>query len=364
MEKGFEPAKPSRGPLKRPRALRVRKDAEAGLRHWKEEGYDGQLTRNVAYTAKENEELLRAFRDFVSERGLNEDEFRERLMDVRLKSKSWVRIATLANLEKRSVQSMSKRLRRLLAGEHGKWKKDETEQLTEEVLLSTQIGNKPPWKEIGARIGATAEQCRDKWKIICGGGKRGRWNSTEVWALRQGICELTNHLAPVSLIPWKRVRHWVPHRTQNQCMLQWYNGVLPRLLQYQSKHGYPIETEVFERLIVRNLKKSGYADVEDVNWKLMNSWWSASLTKNRWKLLLYRVPGELRLDSGSFEDIVLWLYKALECRKNKRLDRRVLKHAELVLDAKARSMPVESDEEDGADVLEQQEHAQEGLLEE
>jgi len=313
------------------------------LRVWRDADVDTAACRNVRYTAAEKEQLLTACRSFLSEQGITEEAFWEQLEEKRVKRQTWNGIASMANLPHRSVHSIHLRLRRHYGGLFGKWSQEKTDRLTELVLMSTQVGERPSWKAISKELGGTPEHCRDKWRNVCGGGKKGIWNSVEVFALRQGICELTNDLAPVKDIPWNRVVDFVPHRSKKQCMDYWYRALLPKLLSFQDRNGVAVDTAVFERHLLRKLKKQTHQPLGLIDWRLINTWWSSAMNRNKWRELVRRVPRTVSRkdeiwgdeDDIDFEASVQWLFEVNECKRYRKWDKRVLKHALLVLDAEA-----------------------------
>lgn len=326
----------------------TRKRKGDGLRRWSDVG---TLKHKVRYTEKEIESVLQSVKAHCDEKNIDRETFVDQLLNegAAKSSRTLSKIATLAGLPKRSIQSMSQKLKRVLAGGHH-WTKDELQRLQD-----TFATHGPQWKLISQTlaIGASAERCRTKWvNSLRGGGTRGAWSWQELWALRQGICEATNSLAPTSKIPWAQVHPWVAERTSQQCLKKWYGHILPTLLHYQSRHGHPIERDVFLRHLLRNLKKSRCTSADEIDWAAVNTWWSARLNRQAWKELKRRLPFELnqgpacyRMDDEDepFEQQVRWLHTAMECKMRKHFDRRLLRHALLVMDARALQM----EEEDG-----------------
>eukprot|EP00971_Amphidinium_carterae_P278857 5535910-Amphidinium_carterae.1 len=150
---------------------------------------------------------------------------------------TWSRLAQLAGLDHRSVVSISKRVRRLLHENKGEWSPEEEEKLSN---LVEQHGKK--WKDIAVEFGCSRENVRDKWRHFTTAKKARfrQWTDAEKHQLRTGVLEVMGQLAPVSDIPWEEVYRYVLTRGAFSCMQQWYYRVLPHLLNYQDKHGYPI----------------------------------------------------------------------------------------------------------------------------
>jgi len=303
-------------------------DVEAGdKRKWKD-GHEGHLTRNVRYTAVENERLLQAVQDYCVKKNKTVEELGVR--DERQNTGFWSRIAAMSGIKTRSVQSMSQRLRRFLfEKQRGTWSESQSELLADEVLRGDP--SRPSWKTIGAKIGKSPQSCHDKWKSMFGCEKRGSWSGAEVWVLRQAVCEATNEFVPVANIPWRKVRQMVPHRSKEQCRMKWFHCMLPAMLQYQSKHGMPVETDVFLRLIINKLSKSEVEDFEMVNWMMVNKFWPAGLNKSEFAALQKTVPGSF--EEKDFQETVRWLYEAKNVEGHRHRDKRVLKHAKSVWDS-------------------------------
>mmetsp|Transcript_28596 Transcript_28596/g.66252 ORF Transcript_28596/g.66252 Transcript_28596/m.66252 type:complete len:367 (-) Transcript_28596:169-1269(-) len=330
------------GRQKRPQKRR-RKGALAeldldDLRTWNDDlGARGKkLLRNVKYTFEENQNIMKAMKEFSGQQELNWDQLQENLRDRRSARYTWSALAKLADLEHRSVQSIAKRARRLLWGVKSGWTDKEVEDLKRLVLE-----HGPAWKEIASEMGLSAEQVRDKWRSLCVGGLqygrryRRSWTEMEIWCLREGVLETTDSLAPVADIPWQKVHNWVPSRGPWSCMAKWYLSVLPELLEYRDKHGHALPPQVFHRNLIRNLKKSKLSDILWVNWLDVNKWWPASTNRRAWRSLRIRhLPAEL-LGEEDLQAQVRYLYDALQCRDNKKWDKRLLRHARRALDAEA-----------------------------
>jgi len=336
---------------------RQRKEAEVGegTRAWKEKDFDGSKTKNIPFLKTEDERIVEAAKQVAADRNQNESEFLDYLKDERVSGKTWVTVATLAGVQTRSVQALSKRLRRMMNGGHH-WTKQELQELIDAVA-----DQGPRWKNIGTGLSISAEKCRDKWvHAICGGGAKGEWTSEEKWALRQGIVEATDQLVPINNIPWIQVSKWVPHRTHAQCLEHWYHKMQPRLLQYQDKYKRPIEPDVIRRQMVRKLRKMIDADEvddeHDVLWEKVNGMWPAWMNKEEVVRRLYpRLPHQLQknfcdgdADHENFPERIAWLFENLECGRHKKMDRRFLKHAKLVIDAEAEEQEDETEEDDDA----------------
>ncbi|CAK0858840.1 unnamed protein product [Prorocentrum cordatum] len=239
------------------------------------------------------------------------------------------RIAVLSGMERRSVQSQCKRIRRLLHGSHGAWSEEKTNMFIDEVVASN---GRPSWKEIASRMGASEEQCKDKWKNICNKSTKGRFSNMERRTLNRAVLKLTGQLAPTSDVPWKQVQKWLPHRTPEQCMAHWYHVELPMLEQYEDKNGVPLSTAVFCRLIVKSLKREvaehGIRSAEEANWVDANPWWSAEQNRAKFTSMLLRLPREVLRD-GTFEEKLDFLSKDWLCAEEAKNDEKLLEHVRL-----------------------------------
>eukprot|EP00747_Dinoflagellata_sp_TGD_P025207 gnl/TRDRNA2_/TRDRNA2_131093_c0_seq1.p1 gnl/TRDRNA2_/TRDRNA2_131093_c0~~gnl/TRDRNA2_/TRDRNA2_131093_c0_seq1.p1 ORF type:complete len:544 (+),score=144.90 gnl/TRDRNA2_/TRDRNA2_131093_c0_seq1:78-1709(+) len=334
-----------RGGRKRQKMPSEKDDDLAFGRTWTEyriggekvEGCQAKKMKNVKFSAEESQRILEAVKMTGREKGENEEIFLDSIRDERQVRFTWSKIATISDMPHRSVQSIVQRARRIMHGGHGVWTEEQLKELRGQVL---QHG--PKWKDIAESLGCSPEHCKDKWKALCVSQKKGQWSGTEVWALRQGICDVTGELVPVSNIKWKRVQAWVPHRTSEQCRTKWYKDVLPKLLTYQSKHGYPIDTDVFQRVIIRYLHKHDHGSEDQVPWVRVNKWWSAQINHEFFKRLCRSVP-ESRAEEP-LKDRVAWLYTALECQAFRSHDKKLLRHAENTLEAQARQMPEDEQE--------------------
>jgi len=328
------------------------------VKGWRALGEKGEnpKMRNIKYTAKENEAILEAVRLMCSERNKTAEELGLLEESQAGRGKVWVRVGFLAEqlgMETRSVQSISQRYRRIVYQQMGgEWTAEQVEQLADMCVPYASIPDwQPGWKHIGSSIGKSPEMCRDKWKSILGGGRNGKFSTAEDWLLRQAVVEATAKLTPVRNIPWDRVAKLVPERTMDSCRRHWYMCLLPRLLDYQSKHGIPIDGDVFERAILRGLRKAGVTDIELVNWADVNTFWSAPDNKRRYARLRRRLPDEL-FQYGPFEEEVAWLFESLSVKAHRKRDKKVLKHAVTVLEAEARLVSdCEEEEAAGEDAV-------------
>lgn len=290
-------------------------------RRWRKDKDKGIRLRNVKYTASENARLMEAVKEFCELKGTTVDELS---MRDEKQAKTWGKIAKMSGIEIRNVQSMSKRVRRVLSAELGGiWTEDQADRLAELVLAGDVAS--PNWRHAASVIGKSPDQCRDKWRELFGSENRGRWSRQETQALRAAVTTITKDLAPVSDIPWKEISKLVPGRSPDQCRTKWYKDVLPPLLQYQGKHGVPVETDVFLRLIVYNLCALEFEELELVCWASVNPFWPATENKKRFLLLLKSVPEHLVQD-GDFQEVVEWLKTSLSVKDRRKRDKVWLKH--------------------------------------
>jgi len=288
--------------------------------------------RNVKYTQNQDDILKQAVDMLCKERQKSDEELGLRQMGAPT-TNAWSRIAYFAEtmgLHSRSVSSLAQRYRRICARVfHGAWTPEQVEYIKDQCFAKplSQI----PWKMLGASIGKTDRQVRDKWMNMFGGGKKGEWQDEELELLRHVVTEATDDLAPVSHIPWMKVREMIPRRSKKQCQDRWYFRILPQLLKYESRNGIAIEDEVIERQILRNLKKAEFECVDLVNWQHINPFWPAYKSKRAYERMRSLVPMKFK-DDEFYDEEIEWLYTAKKCEFYRKRDKRLLKKARLVVE--------------------------------
>jgi len=340
---------------------RRKKVAVEGKRTWKEEGFDGSLTRHVPFTEEETRRINEAITAYCDMKHLSEIEFHDKITHEAHNGRGsdmWTEIASIAELPRRSINSIRSRIKRTLE-EKGKFTKDQLQKLQDFIVESP---GRPKWKQIGEAIGKGAEACRNQWKAaltITGEYKtRGELTCKEEWFLRTAVVEVTNKLAPVDNISWMKVQRWLPHRSHDFCRQMWYRNVLPKLLQYQDKHGIALDPDIFKRHILRQVKKSNVEDADDVLWANVNQYWPAWMNRDFVRRAWGSLPSDMKLISQGgtvydecllphFQDCIKELMQEHSCKKLKKQDRRTLRHAKLVLEAKAEELSDASDGEVG-----------------
>ncbi|CAJ1403438.1 unnamed protein product [Effrenium voratum] len=95
----------------------------------------------------------------------------------------------------------------------------------------------------------------------------------------------------------------------------------------------------------RKLKKTGLKSAKDghvekreaVEWSAVNTWWSARMNRQKWRILSYQVPAEL-LEAGLQEQVDFW-FQAMLCNEHKKRDKKLLRSALNVLERQAAVLP-------------------------
>ncbi|CAJ1341385.1 unnamed protein product, partial [Effrenium voratum] len=331
---------PEEKPEKKEKRKRVGLRDGLERREWKvDEDYDGTKVRNVPFTEEDDAALLKALRIFCEEKELDFDAVCENLHKDKAPRGLWGRVALLSGLTKRRTWAICQRVRRILWGGH-RWTEAELQILLDEA--STTL--RPSWKKISERLQINPSTCHDKYRDLCKGHRTfGRWTEAEDWTLRMAICETTDSLVPRSMIPWSQVMKWLPQRGFRMLMARWYIDLLPRLVAYEDKHGVAIETQVFVRHLLRKLKKTGLKSAKAVEWSAVNTWWSARMNRQKWRILSYQVPAEL-LEAGLQEQVDFW-FQAMLCNEHKKRDKKLLRSALNVLERQAQEMDERGGEE-------------------
>ncbi|CAK9032161.1 unnamed protein product [Durusdinium trenchii] len=326
----------------KPKAKRTRPPFVDGLERkaWAPDAsYDGAKLKNVHFTEEEDEALLRGVRLWAEENGKDFQEVCDQLKTETPKTGAFSRIAQLADLKRRRVWSMVCRIRRILWGGH-RWTPSELEILVDEASTSLKPSfnvARLSWKQISLLLNVHPLTCRDKYRDLCAGKrKKGPFSEQEDWRLRMAICETTNSLLPTSSIPWTEVCKWLPHRGWRTVMQRWYTRLMPRLLAYEDKYGFPIEQETFLRLLVRKLQKTTVSSAKEVEWTSVNTWWSADMNRRKWRILSNSVPRAL--DDASFKEKVQHWFEVLDCAGHKKRDRKLLKCALATIEREAQEM--------------------------
>lgn len=292
--------------------------------------------RNIRFTEAEEAAVMKGFKDTAEEMSLSQDQLLEKVhWDVMGKGIGqgkrkgiWKRVAALSGVERRGLDSIKKRCLRLLIPKQGRWTRESTNMLREAVQ---EHGKR--WTFLAPKFGRQAWEVRYKFNgMRLELGKP--WSGEELWQLRQAVLELTGTVAATKDVPWVQVAKRVTTRSAKEISEQWYTRVLPSLTYYQEKHGFPIEPAVFERLMLRHISKSDAECDAEIQFRDVNPWWSAQKNRKHWQQLQLSLPD--RLGGGFFrgakvplKERITHLLQSQKVKEHKKVDKRLLKYAEL-----------------------------------
>lgn len=176
------------------------------------------------YTKEEDEILWDAIREYISEKGWNQEEGLNMLLsplktkDKRLRN-AWTQIASSLPDRKRTSVFDHARRRFSTVNYQGRWTKEEEARLRD---LYQAHGS--DWVEIGLKLNKLPQSCRDKWRQIKNENRNtGTWSEEETSNLYEIIKSMHGGQLPEmgTKIKWSEVSNKMESRSWYQCQVKW-----------------------------------------------------------------------------------------------------------------------------------------------
>lgn len=269
------------------------------------------------FTKAETNLCMEAVESYLHHRGLDRSEFID-MMFVRNNEKGKLSsdlcrdffISIAGKLEGRPVVNVYHFLRRRLhpSNKGEIWSAD-----LDEELRTLHLMHGPQWEKIGREMGRFHVACRDRFRKIQAGFKRGPWTDEEVARLNEAYGKAERGEKPEGFATWTFISEYVGTRSPNQCQWKWTETV-----QFRTQH--PDKRRVNwdptdDRILVTCIYDMGVEHQSEICWSTLAassaslSQFSSARLRQRWGILMKRVRGA---DAMAVDDLCEVLMRGLE----------------------------------------------------